>query len=210
MEKAQAREEIARRLAALSPEQRRDASQRIRRLVAGLPELQQAKTVLMFLSIADEVDTFPIIADALAAGKTVAVPKVDRKRRAMDAVVLRDLKHDLVPGAFGILEPRGNEVVPPGAIDFALVPARGYDRAGNRLGRGGGYYDRYMAHPHFRAVRCGIAFAAQVLDAIPHGPHDLPVHILVTEDGVLRCAMDKMDTMDGSQEASAPARPSCP
>lgn len=187
MEKAQAREEVARRLAQLTPEQRRQASERIRRLVAELPELRQARTVLMFLSIADEVDTFPIIADALAAGKTVAVPKVDRKRKVMNATVLRDLERDLVPGVFGILEPRGREVVEPGAIDFVLVPARGFDLSGNRLGRGGGYYDRYMAHPAFRATRCGIAFAAQVLDAVPHDAHDLPVQLLVTETGVLRC-----------------------
>ncbi len=95
---------------------------------------------------------------------------------------------DLVPGVFGILEPRGSEVVEPGAIDFVLVPARGFDRAGNRLGRGGGYYDRYMAHPDFRAIRCGIAYSAQVLPAIPHDAHDLPVHVLVTESGVLRFA----------------------
>ncbi len=192
MEKAQAREEIARRLAALSDGRRREASERIRRLVAELPELRQAETVLLFLSIADEVDTFPIISDALAAGKTVAVPKVDRKRKTMDAVVLRDPSRDLVPGVFGILEPRGSEVVPPGAIDFALVPARGFDPEGNRLGRGGGYYDRYMSHPDFHAVRCGIAFAAQVLDAIPHDPHDLPVHILVTEQGIARIRKDPL------------------
>jgi len=188
VEKAQAREEIARRLAELSAEQRRAASERIRRLVADLPEFQRARTVLLFLSIADEVDTLPIIADALAAGKTVAVPKVDRRRRAMDAVVLRDLSSDLAPGVFGILEPHGSEVIEPAAIDFVLVPARGFDRAGNRLGRGGGYYDRYMASPGFHAIRCGVAFAAQVLDAIPHGLHDLPVHLLVTEEGATRFA----------------------
>ncbi len=170
----------------MTPEQRRAASERTRRFVAELPELQRAKTVLMFLSIADEVNTFPIIADALAAGKTVAVPKVDRKRKTMDAVVLRDLSRDLVPGVFGILEPRGREVVAPGAIDFVLVPARGFDHEGNRIGRGGGYYDRYMAHPDFHATRCGVAFAPQVLDAVPHDTHDLPVEVLVTEDGVLR------------------------
>ena len=188
MEKAQAREEIARRLARLSPEARRDASACIRRRIADLPEFRRAATVLLFLSIADEADTFPLIADALAAGKAVAVPKVDARRRRMDACVLRDPARGLAPGPFGILEPRTAEIVEPAAIDFVLVPARGFDREGNRLGRGGGYYDRYMAGPGFRAVRCGIAFAAQVLDHLPHAPHDLPVDLLVTEDGVLRFA----------------------
>lgn len=186
MEKAQAREKIARRLAALSAEQRREASARIRQLIADLPEFQRARTVLLFVSLPDEADTLGIIADALAAGKTVALPKVDRRRKSMAATVLRDLERDLAPGVFGILEPKGSEVVAPGSIDFVLVPARGYDRAGNRLGRGGGYYDRYMSHPDFHATRCGIGFAAQVLDAVPHDTHDLPVEVLVTEGGVLR------------------------
>ncbi|HPD14072.1 MAG TPA: 5-formyltetrahydrofolate cyclo-ligase [Planctomycetota bacterium] len=186
MEKAQAREEIARRLAQLTAEQRREASRRIRRLVAELPEFQRARTVLLFVSLPDEADTLGLIADALAAGKAVAVPKVDRKRKAMDACRLHALDRGLAPGVFGIPEPEAAAVVEPGAIDFVLVPARGYDREGNRIGRGGGYYDRYMAHPGFHATRCGIAFAAQILDSVPHDAHDLPVEMLVTENGVLR------------------------
>ena len=185
MEKAQARQEIQRRLEGLSPEQRRDASARILSHLAELPEYADAQTVLLFVSMPDEVDTLPIIADALAAGKTVAVPKVDLLRKRMDAARLLDLD-DLIVGAYGISEPQGAVVVDPVEIDFILVPARGFDRAGNRLGRGGGYYDRYMAHPDFHATRCGIAFAAQLLDDLPHTPRDLPVHLLVTEEGVLR------------------------
>jgi len=170
----------------LSAEQRREASARIRRLVAELPEFERARTVMLFVSLPDEADTQGIIADALAASKTVAVPKVDRKRKAMDACRLHTLDRGLAPGVFGIPEPQATDVVAPGEIDFVLVPARGYDREGNRIGRGGGYYDRYMAHPDFHATRCGIGFAAQVLDAVPHDAHDLPVKMLVTEDGVLR------------------------
>ena len=188
MEKAQAREEIARRLAELSAERRREASARIRRLVADLPEFDHAAAVMLFVSLPDEVYTLPILTDALGAGKAVALPKVDKKAKRMDARLLGDVEADLVPGVFGIPEPRDCEVIAPGQIDFVLVPARGFDRRGNRLGRGGGYYDTYMAQPGFRATRCGVAFAAQVLDEVPHDPHDLPVEILVTEDGVLRFA----------------------
>jgi len=186
VEKAQAREEIRRRLARLSPQQRQEASNRIRCRVAELPEFRSAATVLLFVSMPDEVDTLPIIADALAAGKTVGAPKVDLGRKRMDACVLRDIERGLRVGAYGIREPRESEVVEPAAIDFILVPARGFDRAGNRLGRGEGYYDCFMASPELRAARCGVAFAAQVLERLPHGPHDLSVHLLVTEGGVLR------------------------
>jgi len=188
VEKTQARQEIRRRLDHLTPEQRLAANARIRALLADLPEFQQANTVLLFVSMPDEVDTLPILADALAAGKTVALPKVDTRRKVMDARVLRDLDRDLAPGVYGILEPQGTQIVPPETIDFVLVPARGFDRQGNRLGRGGGYYDRYMSAPGFRATRCGIAYSAQLLDTLPHAAHDLPVHLLVTEAGILRFA----------------------
>jgi 5-formyltetrahydrofolate cyclo-ligase len=186
VEKAQAREGIRRRLERLTDAERRTASERIRQHLAALPEFQRARTVLLFAAIDDEVDTWPILADALATGKAVAIPKIDRKRRMVDARELHDLEDGLAPGIFGIMEPQGSEVVPPAAIDLVLVPARGFDRAGNRLGRGGGYYDRYLAQPGLRAVRCGVAFAAQVLDAVPHTALDVPVHLLVTEEGVLR------------------------
>lgn len=185
MEKAEAREEIRRRIARMTADEKTDASARIREHLARLPEFQQAETVLLFLSMPDEVDTLPIVADALAAGKTVAVPKVDTRRKVMDARLLRDLDRDLAPGVFGILEPVSSEIVEPGDLDFILVPARGFDRRGNRLGRGGGYYDRYMSAPAFHALRCGIAFAAQILDPLPHDAHDLPVQMLVTENGAI-------------------------
>ena len=186
MEKAQAREEVARRLSQLGPEARRAASARIRQLIAELPEFREAETVMLFVSLPDEANTIPIIVDAMAAGKRVVVPKVDKRRKVMEARVLSDVEEDLVPGVFGIPEPRETEVVAPGEIDFIIVPARAFDRQGNRVGRGGGYYDRYMAQPAFRAIRCGIGFAAQVLDEVPHDERDLPIHLLVTEDGVLR------------------------
>ena len=141
---------------------------------------------MFFVSLPDEVYTLPMIADAMAAGKAAVVPKVDLREKRMDARLLSDVEHDLAPGAFGIPEPADCEVVEPTAIDLVIVPARGFDRAGNRLGRGGGYYDRYMSQPGFRATRCGIAFAAQILDTLPHDAHDLPVDLLLTEDGILR------------------------
>jgi len=71
-------------------------------------------------------------------------------------------------------------------IDLLLVPARAFDGSGNRLGRGAGFYDRFMAAPEFRATRCGVSFDCQILDEVPHNPFDIPVQILVTENRTLR------------------------
>jgi 5-formyltetrahydrofolate cyclo-ligase len=184
MEKAEARREVERRIAALTAEQRADASARIRQRIAELREFLRARTVMMFATMPDEVDTLPIIEDALAAGKTVVLPHVNRGVGEMDARVVRDVARDLVLGTFGIPEPRDCPVAGPDSIDFVLVPGRAFDRQGNRLGRGGGYYDRFLAR--IDAVRCGCVFAAQVLDAVPHAEHDLPVDVIVTEDVVIR------------------------
>ncbi len=185
MEKATARREVQRRLRNLTPEERHEASERIRRHLASLPEFQRATTVMLFVALPDEVETLGIIRDAIAAGKRVVVPKINTRRRTMEAHLIEKPQRDLAPGAMGILEPTDRPVVPHDQIDLVVVPARAFDKEGNRLGRGAGYYDRYMARPGFRALRCGIAHSCQVLQAVPHGPTDLPVHLLITEEGIL-------------------------
>ncbi len=184
MEKAEARREAARRVAALTDEQREDAGHRVRQRLAELKEFLHARTVMLFVAMEDEVHTLPIIEDALAAGKTVVLPHVDRAARTMDARIVRDPSRDLVPGVFGIPEPRDCPVADPASIDFVLVPGRAFDRTGNRLGRGGGYYDRFLAS--LDAVLCGCGFAAQIVDDVPVEPHDLPLELIVTEDEVIR------------------------
>ncbi len=185
MEKKEARRQIARSLESLTPAERADKSAAIRRSVLAMPEFVRAETIMAFLSLPDELDTRPIIEAALAAGKRVCVPRTFVSERRMTPVVLRDI-HALRPGQYGILEPDSNETVPPGAIDFILVPARAFDWRGNRLGRGGGFYDRFLDSQAPQAVRCGVAFACQILDAAPHDAHDLPVNALVTEGETIR------------------------
>jgi len=186
MEKTQARREIERRIKLLNPQQRALGSARIASALMELPEFAASGTVMLYMSIADEVDTVPIVKQALAQGKKVALPKVDLKAKIMAAWRITDTGRDLAAGAFGIPEPALRDVVDPAEIDFCLVPARGFDTLGNRLGRGGGYYDRFMDMPGFRAVRCGVAFDFQLLENIPHQPHDLPVNIIVTESRIIR------------------------
>ena len=186
MEKAQAREHIKRAVSALSPCERARKSEHIKDALLQLPEFAGAKVVMLFASMPDEVDTLPIISAALEAGKTVVLPKVLSRAKEMITCPIADLDKDTCAGVYGILEPTGDTAADIITIDFCLVPARAFDRLGGRLGRGAGYYDRFMADPAFRAARCGIAFSVQILDTVPSQPHDLPVHIIVTDDGVIR------------------------
>ena len=106
----------------------------------------------------------------------------------MLAVEIRSFDDGLVEGRFGIREPGSGSPRPFEDIDLIVVPALAYDRTGGRLGRGGGFYDRFLARDDMRAVRCGLGFDEQVTEQLPTHAHDLPVAIVVTDRQVLRFA----------------------
>ena len=89
----------------------------------------------------------------------------------------------LVRTPLGILEPRGGEILAPDAPDLLLVPALAFDREGFRLGRGGGYYDRFLAAS--RGLTIGLAYAPFVLDRLPRQAHDLPVDAICTQEDLM-------------------------
>ena len=184
MEKKEARRQVRQAIGRLTAAERAEKSAAIRRRLNALPELRRAQAVMGFLPMSDELDPQPILADLLAAGKRVYVPRTFVRQRRMLPVRLLDLGK-LRSGEFDILEPETEETCGVDELDFVLVPGRAFDRKGNRLGRGAGFYDGFMAQEGFRAIRCGVAFACQVLDEIPHTENDLPVTVLVTEDATL-------------------------
>jgi 5-formyltetrahydrofolate cyclo-ligase len=93
---------------------------------------------------------------------------------------------DLVNGVWGIREPRDDAPqVAMADLDMVLMPGLAFDRSGNRLGYGAGYYDRLLASALRKPVRVAAAFDCQVVDAVPTGPADQPFHILVTESQLL-------------------------
>ncbi len=185
MTKVEARRLIRERVAQLTPDERRAKSERIADLVLGLPEVGAAEVVMTFLSLPDEVDTEPMIAGLHERRKVVAVPHADLKEKTLVPV-------RLCPGAAlrsAALEVQEPEVQEPAAvadIDVVIVPGRVFDREGHRLGRGGGFYDHFLGRGDCRALRLAVGYGCQVLEVVPHGPRDVPVDVVVTEDGVLR------------------------
>ena len=153
-----------------------------------LSEVSAARLILFFVSFGSEIDTVPMISRSLAAGKRIAVPRVERRARKLMPYEVRDLQSDLEPGAYGILEPKPDR--PPARldeIDVVIVPAVAWDEEGFRVGYGAGYYDRFLPEVP-QAVRIGLGFELQVRSDVPRGPNDLPVDILVTEAAVRRFA----------------------
>lgn len=170
----------------MSAEARIDNSRAILPRLLGLPEYHRADSVMTYMSFGEEVDTHEFFDRLLADGKSILLPRIDRARRAL-AVHRVTRVTDLVPGVWGILEPRSD--LPPAAVDaadFILMPGLAFDRAGNRLGYGAGYYDRLLSSAAGRAWRVAAAFDCQVVDAVPIGPDDQPIHALITPTQLLR------------------------
>lgn len=185
MDKRTARDLIRERIEALAVAERVERSARILERVRGLPEFRASRAPLLFVSMGDEFDTKPIIKAALQDGKRVFLPRVYLREKTMRHFRLVSMEA-LRVGSYGIEEPPDDEEAEPEALDFILVPARAFDVRGNRLGRGGGYYDRFLSDPRVRATRCGAAYDCQVLDEVPVSATDVPVDLLVTESRTLR------------------------
>ncbi|NLH42761.1 MAG: 5-formyltetrahydrofolate cyclo-ligase [Planctomycetes bacterium] len=187
MEKVELRSRLRACLLALSPEQRKEKSRKACRNLIATEPFQNASIVMMFLSLPHEVDTSEAILQAWQLGKTVVVPKISWQQRHMIPVRINSLDTGFSTGTWGLRNPTTGVPIPFGQIDLVVTPALGYDRAGNRLGRGGSYYDRFFANKDLTATRCGLAFAEQVMELIPTTESDEPVEWLVTDEEVVHC-----------------------
>jgi 5-formyltetrahydrofolate cyclo-ligase len=171
---------------ALPAEDRARLSAAICKRAATLPELVAASTIMLFASFRSEIDTDPLIAWALGAGKVVCLPRILGPRR-MAAFRICDPAAELEPGTWGIPEPcDACELVDPQDVDAVLVPGAAFDATGNRCGYGGGFYDTFLPLMRPDAVRVALAFDAQMVEDLPCEPHDLPVTAIVTETRVVR------------------------
>jgi 5-formyltetrahydrofolate cyclo-ligase len=141
-------------------------------------EFRKAKTVLFYLSFDGEVDTTRMIKHAIQKGKRVAVPVMRKEGREIVPSELRDFDEELVKGPYGIAHPKAEYIRPItlGSIDLVIVPGLAFDEAGYRLGRGQGYYDRFLSRLPRRIPTIGLAFKFQMTDDFPPSePHDFSV-----------------------------------
>lgn len=152
--------------------------------VAGLPAFAEADAVFTYLSFGTEVDTRGLIERAWGLGKTVALPRVVPGTRQMRWYTVDSLD-GLERSSFGVEEPAADPTREVTPRDFrtpiALVPGLAFDRAGYRLGYGGGFYDTFL--PVFPGTSIGLCRAAQLVDHLPHDPRDMPVDLVVAECG---------------------------
>jgi len=141
---------------------------------------------MVFLSLPGEVDTSPLVLRAWQDRKRVLAPKVSWEQRRMLPIEIRSLTDDLSTSTMGIREPIAGVPIPIPLIDLAIVPGLAFDKFGNRLGRGRGFYDRFLAHPEFKGVACGLTLEEQMVTTVPVGPLDRHVNMVVTDEKVYK------------------------
>lgn len=137
------------------------------------PLFSSARTVLLYYSLPDEPDTHKIISEA-SKSKTIVLPVVTGDT-TMELRVYSG-EDSLAQGAFNIMEPQGAPFEDISSIDLAVIPGVAFDKKGNRLGRGKGYFDRFLADLKRAGVpTIGVCFSFQKFDTIPAEPHDIAV-----------------------------------
>ena len=143
---------------------------------------------MAYASFGSEFESGDVIADALARGKTLVLPRVEHDSRVLQLYQVRDPARELVAGIWGIRQPRADlcPVVPASQLDFVLVPGIAFTRHCERLGYGGGYYDSLIRGLIRRPPLVAAAFSVQILPALPVSERDQKVDWVITEDAEYR------------------------
>ena len=157
-------------------------------LIAASPEFAQARVIMLYLSMPTELDTASLALKAWQQGKTVVVPKVSWDQRRMLPVEINSLHASMTTTGPGVREPIAGKPVPTEFVDLVVVPGLGFTKSGYRIGRGMGFYDRFLAQGEFIGISCGLAFDEQIVTDLPVLDHDIPLSMLVTDRGVRRFA----------------------
>ncbi len=187
MNKVQMRQDLRARLVEISDEQRAIKSKEACRNLVDSEQFKRASVVMLYLSLPHEIDVTGAILHAWQQEKTVAVPKVSWQQRHMIPVEISSLETGVATEASGLRNPITGVPVLPEDIDLVVTPGLAFDKNGNRLGRGGAFYDRFFASHQLHACKCGFAFSSQIVDNVPVDNHDEPMDLLVTENDVIQC-----------------------
>lgn len=153
---------------------------------------REARWIMCYVDYRREVQTNLLIAGAMADHKQVTVPVTGVKEKSLTPSLLQEFPGDLVPGHYGIMEPKPGCLRPvdPGELDLIIVPGVAFDRGGNRLGYGGGYYDRFLPRINGGCRTVGLIYQEALLKDLSSmmEPYDRKVDYVVTEQGIVNCS----------------------
>ncbi|NLY40529.1 MAG: 5-formyltetrahydrofolate cyclo-ligase [Desulfovibrionales bacterium] len=166
----------------MSAVERRLAEEQITRHVLELSAVRTARTILVYLSCKNEVDTWALLRHFWDNGQVVLAPRCEPGVKGKMNIHRICSLNDIAPGSFAIPEPRPETapLCPAPNPDLILVPALAFDRHGMRLGFGGGYYDRFLRTLSALPLLIGLAYDFQLVSTLPAEPWDIPVHMIIT------------------------------
>lgn len=145
---------------------------------------KEAKNIFIYLSFGSEIDTNPIIDRALEDGKEVYIPKIYKSNKEMKAIRLNSFE-DLEENSMGILEPKDDSnFIDKENIDLIIVPGAVFDLEGNRIGYGGGYYDRFLSNIKDKRNKVALAYDLQIVENIEAEEHDIKVDYIITNSRI--------------------------
>jgi 5-formyltetrahydrofolate cyclo-ligase len=149
-----------------------------------LPAYEDARCVALYAALPGEVETAELLHELWQLKRSVVLPRIEGAQLRLRAVVSSD---ELEAGAWGVREPQAHcPAVDEQGVDLFLVPGLYFDRAGQRLGRGRGCYDRLLERARRDAVCVGLCFADRVIDQVPVAPWDQPLDYVITELETIR------------------------
>jgi 5-formyltetrahydrofolate cyclo-ligase len=186
MDKEKLRQKLQEELVKISAEDREAKSRKACKNLISTEEFDKSSAIMIFLSLPHEIDTTDAILHAWQRDKVVVVPKVSWEQRHMIPVRINTLDDGISTTGYGLRNPISGIPFPFEEIDLVVTPGLGFDRKGNRLGRGASYYDRFFTDDKLKAPKCGFAFDGQIVDSVPMSNHDIPVDFLVTDEEILR------------------------
>ena len=187
MDKEQLRRGLRKCLLAMPSQHRTEKSKKACQNLISTPQFQSVTVIMMYLPLPHEADISEAILHAWQLGKEVCVPMISWSKCSITPVRINSLETgpDLNTGIAGLRNPVTGAPMSFEEIELVVAPALGFDRKGNRLGRGGSYYDRFFANAKLKASRCGFGFTEQLVETIPVAEHDEPVYILVTDEEII-------------------------
>ena len=163
-------------------EERSVKSSRIFKKLFRLKEFKDSSTILFYASFDGEVETFDMIKQAIKLGKKIGLPSILKKAKTVIPVLVKSVGGDLKEGFYGIKQPRRTpeSEIALNDIDLVVVPGVAFDKDNCRLGRGGGYYDRFLKKLPSQTFKVGLAFDFQIVGSLPHREHDVAVDRVLT------------------------------
>jgi len=176
--KAQIRSKILLKLKTQKEEDRNRKSKLIQDKLLRNKVFRKAKIVMFYIAFGGEVNTEEMIREAKKIGKLICVPICRKDKEIMQPAILED-HAKLKVGPYGVWEPVAETLVKPEDLDLVITPGLAFDKKGNRLGRGKGYYDRFLSKLSDRAPSIGLAFDFQILPLIPTTSHDVSVNKVI-------------------------------